>query len=183
LSTPPDGAVPVVATAGDLDPVVVLLRGLLHAASAVRATAVVPDPPGAPAVVDVARLLPVEVARGGEVVHLPHAAALNAVAPDLPEFAALPPFDVDPETGEVAAPLGAVEHRSRAVLAAAALLPTGGALQLVWETSREGVAFSVTARGRDEPIVLGVGDETFPMPAGWPDVPVDGPSSGAGERA
>jgi hypothetical protein len=149
--------------------VIVLLRELLHAAAAVRATAVVPDGGGPPAVVDVARLMPVEVARGDEVVHLPHAAPLDAPTPSVPEFRRLPAFDVDPATGEVAAPLGAVEHRARATAQAATGLPAGSVLQLSWETSRDGVPFSVTARAAaDEPFVLGVGEETFPMPPGWP---------------
>jgi hypothetical protein len=161
--------VPLVPSAGPLDPVVVLLRELLHAAAAVRATAVVPDGEGPPAVVDVARLLPVEVARGERVVHLAHAAPLDVPAPAVPEFKPLPAFDVDPDSGEIAAPLGAVEHRARATAQAAAGLPPGSVLQLSWETSREGVPFSVTARAAaDEPFVLGVGEETFPMPEGWP---------------
>lgn len=164
-----DGVV-LVASAGALDPVVVLLRELLHVAAAVRATAVVPDGDGPPAVIDVARLMPVEVARGSEVVHLPHAAPQDPPAPVLPEFRRLPAFDVDPDTGEVAAPLGAVEHRARATAQAAAGLPPGSVLQLAWDTSTPGVPFSVTARAAaEEPFVLGVGDETFPMPPGWPD--------------
>jgi hypothetical protein len=169
-----DDRIALVASVGDLDPVVTLLRALLHAASAVRATAVVPDGAGgAPAVVDVARLAPIEVARGAEVVHLPHAGPDRAEVPPLFAFRALPLFEVDTATGEVAAPLGAVEHRATGVAESAALLPPGTVLQLAWDTTRPGVAFSITAGapGGDEPIVLGVGDETFPMPPGWPGTP------------
>lgn len=164
--------VPLVASVDALDPVVDLVRALLHAAEAVRATAVVPDGDAAPAVVDAGRLLPVEVDRGGAVVHLPHARPAGAVSPAVPAFRTLPPFDADPLTGEIAAPLGGVEHRARGTAEAAALLPAGSALQLTWETTRADVPFSVTARaGGDEPLVLGVGAETFAMPPGWPDAP------------
>jgi hypothetical protein len=172
---PADDRIALVPSVGGLDPVVRLLRALLHAASAVRATAVVPDGAGGePAVVDVARLAPIEVARGAEVVHLPHAGPDDAAeAPPLFAFRALPLFEVDTATGEVAAPLGAVEHRATGVAESAALLPPGTVLQLAWDTTRPGVAFSITAGAPDgdEPIVLGVGDETFPMPPGWPGTP------------
>lgn len=171
---PVDDRIALVTSVGALDPVVALLRELLHVASAVRATAVVP-PDGAaePAVVDVARLAPIEVARGEHVVHLPHSGPLDATLPPLFAFKDLPIFDADPETGDIAAPLGGVEHRAIGVAETAAQLPAGSVLQLAWDTTRPGVAFSITAQApdADEPIVLGIGDEVFPMPAGWPDVP------------
>lgn len=169
-----DDRIALVASVGPLDPVVALLRELLHVASAVRATAVVP-PAGAEeaAVVDVARLAPIEVARGDEVVHLAHSGALDVTLPTLFPFKDLPIFDADPETGDVAAPLGGVEHRAIGVAETAAQLPPGTVLQLAWDTTRPDVAFSITAQSPDagEPIVLGIGDQVFPMPAGWPDVP------------
>ncbi|MEV4422230.1 hypothetical protein AB0L40_19975 [Patulibacter sp. NPDC049589] len=183
MSTPPsagtddepvDDRIALVSSVGPLDGVVALLHELLHAASAIRATAIVPpeaDEP--PAVIDVARLAPIEVARGEHVVHLPHAGPLDVAVPPLFAFKQLPIFDADPETGDIAAPLGGVEHRAIGVAETAAQLPEGTVLQLAWDTTRAGVAFSVTARARDagEPIVLGIGDEAFPMPAGWPDAP------------
>lgn len=179
MSTPTDpenddDRIALVASVGPLDPVVALLRELLHVASAIRATAVVPGGGDAePAVVDVARLAPIEVARGEHVVHLPHAGELDAAVPRLPAFKDLPVFDADPETGDVAAPIGGVEHRAAGVAETAALLPAGTVLQVAWDTLRPDVPFSITAQAADagEPIVLGIGDEVFPMPPGWPDVP------------
>ncbi|WP_320670816.1 hypothetical protein [Patulibacter defluvii] len=177
-----DPSVELVATVGPLDHTIALLRELLHVARANQAIAVMA--PGAgrhdlvePAIVDVERLNPIEVTIGERVVHLPHAIELGddhdpVVVPPLPEFKPLPPFDADPETGDVAAPLGGVEHYVAATREAAALL--GGpddVLQLRWDTARPDVDFSVTVRADDrEPVVLGVGDETFPMPPGWPEV-------------
>ncbi len=169
-----EDGVALVASVGELDPVVALLRELLHVAGAVRATAVVPgDGDAEPAVVDVARLAPIEVARGEHVVHLAHAGTLDVPAPEPFAFKDLPPFDADPATGDVAAPLGGVEHRATGVAASAAQLPAGSVLQLAWDTTRPGVAFSITAQapGSGEPIVLGIGDGVFPMPVGWPETP------------
>lgn len=171
---PVDDRIALVTSVGPLDAVVVILRELLHVASAVRATAVVPpegDEP--PAVIDVARLSPIEVARGEHVVHLPHSGPMDAEVPPLFGFKDLPMFDADPETGDIAAPLGGVEHRAIGVAETAAQLPAGSVLQLAWDTTRAGVAFSVTARSPEagEPIVLGIGEEAFPMPLGWPDTP------------
>ncbi|MCK9247914.1 MAG: hypothetical protein M0P31_02915 [Solirubrobacteraceae bacterium] len=166
--------VDLVASVGPLDATVALLRELLHAARATQAIAVVAagpdDPDGEPATVDVERLAPVEVTIGPHVMHLPHAIELDVEVPPLPEFQALPPFDADPETGDVAAPLGGVEHYAREAQRAAALLGPADVLQLRWDTTRPQTPFSVTVRGDGgEPVVLGVGEETFPMPEGWPD--------------
>ncbi len=168
-------SVDLVATVGPLDPVVALLRELLHVASANRARAVVERPGGRfgedePAVVDVERLNPIEVTVGEQVYHLPHGIELDVELPALPAFQVLPPFDADPETGDIAAPLGGVERYAIDTRAAASLLGGQDVLQLHWDTTRPRVSFSVTARAGDgEPLVLGIGEETFPMPPGWPE--------------
>ncbi|MFA4927826.1 MAG: hypothetical protein WC558_04880 [Patulibacter sp.] len=165
----------LVATVGPLDPVVALLRELLHVASANRAIAVIASPGGdfgddEPAVVDVERLSPIEVTIGDRVYHLPHSIELDAAVPPLPEFKVLSPFDADPQTGDIAAPLGGVERYAIDTRAAAALLGQANVLQLHWDTTRPQVSFSVTARADDsEPLVLGIGEESFPMPPGWPE--------------
>lgn len=178
MSADPTEPIDLVTTVGPLDEVVALLRELLHRARATQAVAVCAGGVGRhdlvePAIVDVERLAPIEVTIGERVVHLPHTAELDAVVPPgIPEFRQLPPFDADPETGDVAAPLGGVEHLAFATRDTAALLPAGDVLQLRWDTTRPGVLFSITARsGGGEPLVLGVGDQAFPMPPRWPDVP------------
>lgn len=170
-------SVDLVATVGPLDPVVALLRELLHVASANRAIAVIERPGGDfgvddPAVVDVERLNPIEVTVGERVYHLPHSTdlELDVPLPALPAFQVLPPFDADPETGDIAAPLGGVERYAIDTRSAAALLGGANVLQLHWDTTRPRVSFSVTARADNaEPLVLGVGEEAFPMPLGWPE--------------
>lgn len=167
----------LVASAGALDDVVVLLREVLHVSRANRAIAVVEGAPGeGPATVDVERLMPIEVTLEDRVLHLPHAIALEPAPPRLPEFKDLPMFDVDQESGEVAAPLGGVEHYAIRTRETAALLGVRDVLQLRWDTTTPQVAFSVTVRGdASEPIVLGVGEEAFEMEPGWPErVPTEG---------
>ena len=106
----------LVASVGALDAVVVALREFLHRSGAVRAVAVVDREPGeGPAVIDCARLMPIEVDYGDRVVHLPHAIELDAEPPALPDVRQLPPFQVDAERGEIAAPLGGVAHLASAV--------------------------------------------------------------------
>jgi hypothetical protein len=165
----------LVASVGPLDPVVALLRELLHVASANRAIAVVAGSIGGhdpfePAVVDVERLSPIEVTIGERVLHLPHSIELDADVPPLPDFKILTPFDADPETGDIAAPLGGVERYAVNTRDAATLLGGSNVLQLHWDTTRPRVSFSIAARAdASEPIVLGIGEEAFPMPQGWPD--------------
>jgi hypothetical protein len=173
MTEPP---VDLVATVGPLDPVVALLRELLHVAGANRAMAVVERPGGdfgdEPAIVDVERLNPIEVTVGDRVLHLPHTIELDVPPPSPPAFQVLAPFDADPETGDIAAPLGGVERYAIDTRAAAALLGDRNVLQLHWDTTRPRVSFSVTARAdAAEPLVLGIGEETFPMPPGWPEKP------------
>lgn len=179
MSTPEDDVpqADLVASAGPLDDVVVLLREVLHASRANRAIAVVEGPPGeGSATVDVERLMPVEITLEDRILHLPHAIALEPSAPPLPEFKDLPMFDVDVESGEVAAPLGGVEHYAIRTRETAALLGARSVLQLRWDTTTPQVSFSVTVRGdASEPIVLGVGEEAFEMEPGWPErVPTEG---------
>ena len=86
-----DDAIDLVGSVGPLDPVVVALREFLHRSGAVRAVAVVGRDPGeSPAVIDCARLTPIEVDLGDRIVHLPHAIELDAEPPPLPDVRQAP---------------------------------------------------------------------------------------------
>ena len=148
-----EDAIELVGSVGPLDAVVVALREFLHRSGAVRAVAVVDREPGeGPAVVDCARLAPIEVDFGDRVVHLPHAIELDATPPALPDVRQLPPFEVDAATAEIAAPLG-----GRNVAMAQ------------FATNDPDAPLAITARAdASEPIVLALGDEEFPMDPGWP---------------
>lgn len=155
----------VLTSAGDLDPVVVTLRDFVHASGAARAVAVVDTQPAA--IVDVGRLAPIEVQSGDYRFHLPHAVTLDAPPLGTVDVKQLPPFDADPETGEIAAPLGGVEHLALAVRALAGLLGGRSVAMAQFDTTTPDLAFSITARG-DEPIVLSIGEDEYEMDAGWP---------------
>ncbi|MCW3016166.1 MAG: hypothetical protein JWO02_3258 [Solirubrobacterales bacterium] len=175
---PPDAGQPgeevevidVVTTVGPLDVVVVTLREFLHRSGAIRAVALLPpereeDPPR---LVDCARLSPIEVTAGGRTVHLPHALELDAQPLELYDVRMLPPFEVHPEDGRIAAPLGGVEHYGFAVRSLAAALGEGAVALITFTTTLPEAPLSLTARIGD-PIVLSLGDEEYEMEAGWPE--------------
>jgi len=161
--------VDLVTTVGPLDGVVVLLREFLHRTGALRAVALVDREPGeGPAVVDCGRLLPVEVDLGDRVVHLPHAIELDALAPELPAgLRQLPLFDVDAERGEVASPIGGLQHHAAAVRALATALGGRNVALAQWQTSDPGTPLALTARADEsEPLVLALGETEFELPGG-----------------
>lgn len=158
--------VEVVASVGELDPTVVLLRDFLHRSGALRAVAVVERTGEGPAVVDCARLAPIEVDLGGRVVHLPHAIELDADAPPLHgDFRQLPPFEVDAATGEVRSMIGGLHHAIEQVTALAAALGGRNVALAQYPTLPPDVPLSVTARaGSGEAPVIALGDEAFELP-------------------
>jgi hypothetical protein len=165
-----DDAIDLVGSVGTLDPVVVALREFLHRSGAVRAVAVVERDPGeSPAVVDCGRLQPIEVDVGDHVGHLPHGIELDAEPPPLPDVRQLPPFQVDAEQGEIAAPLGGVAHLAAAVRDLAAALGGRNVAMAQFATDDPEAPLAITARADgSEPLVLALGEEEFPMEPGWP---------------
>jgi hypothetical protein len=165
-----EDAIELVGSVGPLDAVVVALREFLHRSGAVRAVAVVDRAPGeGPAVVDCARLTPIEVDFGDRVVHLPHAIELDATPPPLPDVRQLPPFEVDTATAQIAAPLGGVAHLAGAVRDLAAALGGRNVAMVQFATDDPDAPLAITARADgSEPIVLALGEEEFPMDPGWP---------------
>jgi hypothetical protein len=165
-----DDAIDLVGSVGTLDPVVVALREFLHRSGTVRAVAVVERDPGeSPAVVDCGRLQPIEVDFGDHVVHLPHGIELDAEPPPLPDVRQLPPFQVDAEQGEIAAPLGGVAHLAAAVRDLAAALGGRNVAMAQFATDDPEAPLAITARADgSEPLVLALGEEEFPMEPGWP---------------
>ena len=164
MATPPDEDEPidVVTSVGALDAVVMLLREFLHRSGAVRAVAVV-DQDGDAAIVDCSRLMPIEVTVAGRSVVLPHAIELDAPALAVPDVAQLPPFEVDAARGEVASPLGGIEHYAGAVHALADALPGARSLAIAtWSTTDPDTPLSISARG-EEPFVVSLGDEQFEL--------------------
>ncbi len=169
-------AVDVVATVGALDPTVMLLREFLHRSGAVRAVAVVALEDDV-ALVDVGRLLPVEVTIGARSVQLPHALELDAAVLMVPEVKQLPAFDVDPAAGEVRSPLGGLEHYAIAVRQLAQLLGADNVALATWETTTPDAPLSITARASEDALVVALGEEELEMEPGWPvDTRVNAPT-------
>jgi len=173
MAPPADAAEPeatpfdVVATVGALDPTVMLLREFLHRSGAIRAIAAVWLDDG-DAVIHVERLEPIVVALGGRVVQMPHALELDAAVLVVPEVAQLPPFDVDPATGEVGSPLGGLEHYAIAVRHLAQLLGQRSVALVTWESTTPDVPLSISARSGEATLVVVLGEEQFEREPGWP---------------
>ncbi len=165
-----DDAIELVGSVGPLDTVVVALREFLHRSGAVRVVAVIDRDPGeGPAVVDCGRLAPIEVDYGDRVVHLPHSVDLAVQPPPLPEVRQLPPFDVDVEQAEIAAPLGGVAHLAAAVRGLAVALGGRNVAMAQFETNDPEAPLAITARADgSEPLVIALGEQEFPMDPGWP---------------
>jgi len=101
----------------------------------------------------------------GEAAHELTGAAAGARPKALPEVRQIPAatLDLDEERGELAAPLGAVQHLAEAVLALAAAF--GGRSVATAEFSTRRPERPLTVAGRPgEPVVLAVGEHRFELP-------------------
>ena len=97
-------------------------------------------------------------------------AAIAQVAPAaLPEVVPVPAtaLTVDPDTGELAAPLGAIAGLAGAVVALAAAFGGRSVATAEFATRDAEQPFMLAARP-GEPVVAQVGGETFAFPDGWP---------------
>jgi hypothetical protein len=159
-----DPPIDLVATVGPLDAVVQTLRDVLHRSGALRVAAVVDMPDSVPALVDVGRLAPVEVRIGDRILHLPHAIELDA-APlsDAIALRQLPPFEIDPDAGQVIGTLGGLDMLADAMRGIAALLGGRSVAIAQYPTVTPDLPLSVTAR-LGEPVLVTLGDEEWEMP-------------------
>jgi hypothetical protein len=156
--------VDLLASVGPLDATVALLREFLHRSGALRAVALVDAGPAeGAAIVDCARLAPIEVTTGGRTVHLPHSIELDVEPPAVPDVRRLPPFDVDLQAGAVTGTIGGVRHLADAVRALARLLGGRNVAMIQFETTTPGLPFTISARG-EETIVLAIGDDQYELP-------------------
>ena len=93
---------------------------------------------------------------------LPHDAAADVALPDLPLMRRLPPFDVDPLTGEVAGVLGGIEMLGRAVRDVAGLLPGETVVAAQFETTDPAVPLGLAGRPGD-PVAVLFGEHEFEL--------------------
>jgi hypothetical protein len=97
-------------------------------------------------------------------------AAFELVAPAvLPDVRPVPAsaLTVDAETGELAAPLGAIAGLASAVVALASAFGGRSVATAEFATREPDQPFMLAARP-GEPVVAQIGGETFAFPEGWP---------------
>jgi hypothetical protein len=115
-----------------------------------------------PAVVECSRLGPVVVHDEHGMRELPHDAASDVALPELPRMHRTGRFDIRPQEGEVAGPLGGLELLGRAVRDLAALLPGRSVVAADYETTDPATPLGVAGRA-GEPLVVLLGDEEFAL--------------------
>jgi hypothetical protein len=114
--------------------------------------------------VDVGRLAPVEVRIADRIMHLPHAIELEAEAlSGAIELRQLPPFDVEPATGQVTGTLGGLDMLADAMKDLAALLGGRSVAIAVYQTTTPGIDLTVTAR-TGEDVLVTLGDQEWELP-------------------
>jgi hypothetical protein len=105
-----------------------------------------------------------EITDGETVAVIPEAATVPVPARPLPDIRATPAsaMSIDLETGELAAPLGTVEHLAGSVLALARAF--GGLTVATAEFGTSDPDLPITLAAREgEPVVLGAGDAQYEL--------------------
>ena len=148
-------------SAGVLDLPIALARELLHRSGALRVVVML-DRDGDMAIVECTRLGPVVVTHGGERRELAHDAAAEVELPELPHVRQVPPFRVNPETGQVAGMLGGLEMLARAVRDVAGLVGGASIVAADFETDRADLPLGLAGRP-GEPVVALIGDEEYEL--------------------
>jgi hypothetical protein len=109
----------------------------------------------------------VELTAGERTWRIPADRHVNAAPRPLPDLRPPPPtaMTIDPETGELEAPLGAVANLGRAVLGLATAF--GGRSVATAEFATRDPALPITIAAREgEPMVLAAADRRFVLPEG-----------------
>jgi hypothetical protein len=106
----------------------------------------------------------IAITEGEEVAVIPAGAAVPAQPKALPDIRRAPAsaIHIDPDTGELAAPLGTVEHLASSTLALAGVF--GGLTVATAEFATDDPELPITFAAREgEPVVLAAGDATFEL--------------------
>jgi hypothetical protein len=154
----------LVGSVGPLDGIVETLRDVLHRSGALRVAVAVDVQDGPPALIDVGRLSPIEVRVPDRTMHLPHAIELEAESlAGETALRQLPPFEVEPETGQVIGTLGGLDMLADAMCALAEILGGQSVAMAVYQTVTPNVDLTVTAR-TGEPVLVTLGDHEWELP-------------------
>ena len=106
----------------------------------------------------------IEITEGDDVAFIPAGAAVPAPPKPLPDIRSAPAsaIHIDADTGELAAPLGTVEHLASSTLALAKAF--GGLTVATAEFATDDPELPIMFAAREgEPIVLAAGDATFEL--------------------
>ena len=108
-----------------------------------------------------------ELTDAGRTFEIPAAAPVDAAPRVLPDIRPAPrtTLSIDPETGELEAPLGAVANLARAVLDLARAFGGRSVATADFATRDPELPFTIAAR-EGEPLVLAAGDRRFVLPQG-----------------
>jgi hypothetical protein len=139
-------------------------RAFQQASEALRVVVILDRPGLEPTMVEVDEFLDAEVTEGEQVETVPHHQDVPHTSRPLPEIRPTPPSAIylDLETGELTAPLGAVEHLKESVLALAAAFGGLTVASAEFGTSDPETPITLAARV-GEPVVLAAGDAQFEL--------------------
>jgi hypothetical protein len=120
---------------------------------------------GDPAMLDCAPDGSLELTDSGRTWRVPADAPVRAVPLPLPEIRPAPASSLflDPDTGELEAPLGAVANLARAVLALAGAFGGRTVATAEFATRTPDLELTIAAR-EGEPLVVAAGDRRFVLP-------------------
>jgi hypothetical protein len=144
---------------------VATVRAFAERSGALRVVLLVDAGDGAATMLDCAAGGALELTDGGDTWHVPAGAPVFTQPRPLPDLRPPPPtaLAVDPESGELEAPLGAVANLGRAVLGLAAAF--GGRSVATADFATRDPALPITIAAREgEPLVLAAGDRRFVLP-------------------
>ncbi|MDA0184700.1 hypothetical protein OJ997_30640 [Solirubrobacter phytolaccae] len=139
-------------------------RAFTRAAEAQRTVLVLDRPGQEPTMVEVDEWLDAEITEDEDVTAVPHTTAVESPAKPLPEIRPAPAsaISIDTETGELAAPLGAIEHLAASVLALATAFGGRTVASVEFATRDPETPITLAARA-GERVVLAAGDEQFEL--------------------
>ena len=107
----------------------------------------------------------VEVTEGGARLNVAPEAPPGAAPRPLPDLRPPPPsaVEIDPDTGELEAPFGAISNMARGVLALATAFEGRSVASVDFPTRDPALALTIAAR-EGEPLVVAAGDRRFELP-------------------
>lgn len=146
------------------------VRALGERSGAERVVLLLDEGDGLPAtMLEWAPSAPIELTEAGVTHELPADAASEVAAVALPDVRPVPAsaVAVDPELGELAAPIGVLAGLAGAVLALAGAFGGRSVATLQIPTREPAWPLSLAARA-GEPVVASVGGGQFAFPEGWP---------------